>query len=75
MSNEMSPYTLLTLHRCPICGRQFLPAPLHRYREHQSKTAVYVCSYTCSLKGQKLHEEKLENEKQRKRRKKNGKSE
>ena len=30
---------------CPVCGKKFIPAPMHRYRlDDQYK---YVCSWSC----------------------------
>ena len=34
---------------CPVCGKKFIPAPLHRYKNRRSKL---VCSYECVLKDQ-----------------------
>lgn len=31
---------------CPECGREFIPAPYHTYR---NKKRQRVCTYSCSL--------------------------
>ena len=33
--------------RCPVCGREFYPAPYHQWK---SSHGAKVCSYSCSLK-------------------------
>lgn len=43
-------------HTCPICGKNFVPAPLHAFR-HQ-RDCVTVCSYTCFSKYLKETEKK-----------------
>lgn len=37
-------------HICPVCGKVFIPAPYHRYKDNDG---LKVCSYTCSLKAPK----------------------
>lgn len=37
-------------HRCPECGKNFIPAPCHVYKNIKNQK---VCSYTCSFKGRK----------------------
>lgn len=37
-------------HVCPVCGKPFIPAPYHAYKIAAN---VLVCSYTCSLTGDK----------------------
>ena len=32
---------------CPVCGKTFIPAPLHKYKIHHNKR---VCSYKCLRK-------------------------
>lgn len=41
---------------CPVCKKNFIPAPYHIY-----KTATggkLVCTYTCMLKSERKHEQK-----------------
>lgn len=33
--------------KCPVCGREFYPAPYHQWK---SSRGAKVCSYSCSLK-------------------------
>ena len=42
-------YDGLTDRTCPICGRNFIPAPYHVYRVNN----VLVCTYTCMRKGER----------------------
>lgn len=37
---------------CPVCGKNFIPAPEHIYRDGTSK----VCSWSCQLKAERRHE-------------------
>lgn len=39
----------LRMKTCPICKKKFLPAVFHRYKVNGRQ----VCSYPCSLKGDK----------------------
>lgn len=32
---------------CPICGKNFIPAPEHGWRVGSEKEYKLVCSYTC----------------------------
>lgn len=34
---------------CPICGKNFVPAPMHIYNDSGYKGGKPVCSYTCHL--------------------------
>lgn len=35
---------------CPICGKNFIPAPLHIYKTYGGRR---VCSYHCKLEGER----------------------
>lgn len=37
---------------CPVCGKEFLPAPEHSYYISNNKLKL-VCSYTCARKWEK----------------------
>lgn len=39
----------ITDHTCPICGKNFIPAPMHLYREQKNDGKLF-CSYTCWMK-------------------------
>lgn len=39
--------------KCPICGKMYIPAPEHVYRNYNGKRLV--CSYTCSIISRKAH--------------------
>ena len=43
--------------KCPVCGRGFVPAPQHSYREKSDSRGRFVCSYKCVLKSEEIHEE------------------
>lgn len=32
---------------CPVCGKRFVPAPYHVFKEHRT-SARLVCSWTCA---------------------------
>lgn len=37
---------------CPICKKQFIPAPEHVYRQGHKTNGKYVCSWSCACKEQ-----------------------
>lgn len=39
--------------KCPICGKMYIPAPEHVYRNYNGKKIV--CSYACSCQSRKEH--------------------
>ena len=39
--------------KCPICGKMYIPAPEHVYRNYNGKKMV--CSYACSCQSRKEH--------------------
>lgn len=43
---------------CPVCGKEFPPAPWHRYKAVIGGNKVLVCTYPCMMKADKEHEEK-----------------
>ena len=45
---------------CPVCGKPFVPAPLHIYK---IKGGQKVCSYKCRCEYEKFEEAKKEDEK------------
>lgn len=44
---------------CPVCGKNFIPAGLHRYRL-AGKPNVPVCSWSCQVKSEKELEAAVE---------------
>ena len=42
--------------KCPVCGKEFLPAPQHVYKLAGGKRLV--CSYSCELRSMREREEK-----------------
>ena len=44
----------LVLETCPICGKTFVPAPMHVY--HVACKQTRVCSYHCALESERRHE-------------------
>lgn len=43
--------------KCPICEKEFVPAPLHAYKTHRGKSGKLVCSYTCMRKAEQMKKE------------------
>lgn len=39
---------------CPICGKNFIPAGLHQFKD--ARTRNLVCSWPCELKSERLKE-------------------
>ena len=39
---------------CPVCGKNFVPAGQHMYKD--ARTNSLVCSWTCMLKSERLKE-------------------
>jgi hypothetical protein len=37
-------------HKCPVCGKIFIPAPMHVYHERNKYKGRYVCSFSCESK-------------------------
>ncbi|MBQ8649154.1 MAG: hypothetical protein IJ470_03700 [Clostridia bacterium] len=52
--------------KCPICGKEFIPAPYHAYKIYQ-KGYKLVCTYGCMRKWERQEENK--NKKQQRRKK------
>ena len=38
--------------KCPVCGKDFIPAAEHVYRDKRSRKRV--CTYSCMLTSEKL---------------------
>jgi hypothetical protein len=46
----------LTEKKCPICGKMFIPAPMHVYkRYYKNGRAKWLCSYHCLLEWDRAH--------------------
>lgn len=43
--------------KCPICGKTFVPAPEHIYRDKRAWRGNFVCSYGCMLKSEQMKNE------------------
>ena len=41
--------------KCPICGKKFIPAPLHVYKRSFTGKTKWLCSYHCLLAWDKRH--------------------
>lgn len=37
--------------KCPICGREFVPAPLHSYKVRVGSRYRLACTYSCMRAG------------------------
>lgn len=46
--NESKIESILISRICPVCGKEFYPAPMHVYKAGEK----LVCSYSCMLKYQ-----------------------
>lgn len=59
---------------CPVCGREYPPAPCHAYKSIIGGNKVLVCTYPCMLKADKEHEEELRRRQEAREARKNKKS-
>lgn len=50
---------------CPVCGKEFIPAPYHIYKARVNKNKVLCCSYSCMCKDEAEYERKLKQSKHR----------
>lgn len=41
--------------KCAVCGKAFIPAPLHVYKRHYSNLIKWFCSYHCLVAWDKVH--------------------
>lgn len=44
---------------CPVCGKEFIPAPDHTYKARFGKDLKMVCRWSCMVKAQREHEKSL----------------
>jgi DNA repair exonuclease SbcCD ATPase subunit len=55
------------MKKCPVCGKEFLPAGQHSYKIGNAETTEkLVCTYTCQRKWEREQEEKQNRKKMRK---------
>lgn len=54
------------MEKCPVCGKEFLPAGLHSYRIGTNTKPKLVCTYTCQRKWEQEQEKKKKRNKMRK---------
>lgn len=47
---------MLKAIKCPVCGKEFVPAPMHIYKTRVSPkgSELLVCSWTCVRNGEKM---------------------
>lgn len=45
---------------CPICGKKFMPEPLHVYKDKSDPDRKLVCTYHCMRESERLADEKRE---------------
>lgn len=43
----------ITVNKCAVCGKKFVPAPMHAYKRKSGR--VVLCSYRCMLAYDKEH--------------------
>ena len=48
-------YRMFVKKTCPVCGLEFIPAPMHSYKVGNSAHNKLVCSYSCMRKWEKEH--------------------
>ena len=48
-------------HKCPVCKKTFIPAPMHIYKIGNANKPKLVCSYNCRCKWEKEQPKKKEN--------------
>lgn len=48
------PRTVIATAICQICGKEFIPAPLHIYKYKHKR----VCTYHCALEGERRSNQK-----------------
>ena len=53
----------LELNKCPVCGKEFVPAPQHQYKMERGKKLV--CSYSCETISIREWNEKKKKSKER----------
>lgn len=53
---------LFMVSKCPVCGKQFIPTSQHVYKDKR-KGHKNVCSWTCVLQSERLHEAALKSKK------------
>lgn len=57
---------------CPICGKKFIPEPLHVYRDKTDPNGKLVCTYSCMRESERRLEERRSKDGRRHKRKKEG---
>lgn len=56
---------------CPICGKKFIPEPLHVYRDKSKEHHPPVCTYSCMRESERrLEERRAKTARRRKRQRK-----
>lgn len=53
-TNRMDSRAYIVERKCPICGKNFILAPEHKYNDGQRK----VCSWSCQLEAERRKEAK-----------------
>ena len=50
----------ITERICPICGKAFIPAPLHVYKRNYGRPGrtKYFCKYSCMIAWDRAHPRK-----------------
>ena len=54
----MPKFAFLRTAICPVCQKEFFPAPMHVYKDERNRSKL-VCSYPCRLRSIRLYEEGL----------------
>lgn len=50
-------------HKCPVCGKKFIPAPFHAYKTSPCGKTL-LCTYSCKLEYDRRRDAKRKNKKQ-----------
>ena len=45
-----------TEHKCPVCGKIYIPAAMHSWRIYKNNSYKLVCTYGCKRKFEKEQE-------------------
>jgi hypothetical protein len=48
---------------CPVCGKRFIPAPMHVFKTPTGSR--YICTYSCVLERERRAKEKMKKARER----------
>ena len=56
MNNKNGAYSVYSIKKCAVCGKEFHPAPDHALKVGNEFSDRLVCSYSCMRKYEKEHD-------------------